>query len=106
MTISLKEMLEIPGSQYVGGNVVIGERTEAKVIASSVDGIFGLTDEGREYFKQVQEDADNEAVAGGVKAAKAKKSKDAKPPVIPPVIETPGLDETPPNGVQTPDSVE
>lgn len=100
MTISLKEMLEIPGAQYVGGNVIVGILADRKTIATTVDDVFGLTDEGREYFKQIQEDADNETVASGVKAAKVKKTKEAKPTVAP------TIDETPVDSVQSTDSAE
>lgn len=97
MAVTVAEMLKIPGARRVGGNIIIGERAEAKVIASTVEGVFGLTDAGRKYFAAQNEAADEELVQT-VSAPKATRGRKPK------VVEV--LDETPVDSVQSTDSAE
>ena len=95
MAVTVADMMQIPGATRVGGNIIIGEREEAKVIASTVDGVFGLTDVGREYFAAQNEAADEEVVSTAAKTTRGRKPKaEAK------------LDETTSDSVQSTDSTE
>lgn len=93
MAVTIAEMLKIPTAQCVGGNIIIGEREEAKIIATNVEGVFGLTDAGREYFAAQQEAADEAVVTEVVRGTRGRKPKVA-------------LDETPVDSVQSTDSAE
>lgn len=89
MAVTKAELLALPTAQYVGGNVVIGERGESKIIASTVDGVFGLTDAGREYFAAQQEAEDTKVVS------RTRTKKDKSAPAVPQVTDAlQGLDLT------------
>lgn len=100
MAVTVAEMLQIPGARRVAGNIIIGQRKESKIIASTVEGVFGLTDAGREYFAE-KNNADDQALLNkALEDAAPKATRGRKPKVVE------VLDETPVDGVQSTDSTE
>ena len=96
MAFTVEDLKKLPGAQRVAGNLIIGKRADSIVVASTIDGVFGLTDAGRKYLDElngvVNEDSP-EFVPPPKKAGRPKK----QPQV---------LDETPETVVQDTTSAE
>jgi hypothetical protein len=96
MAFTIEDLKKLPKAQRVAGNLVIGSLADRIVVASTVDGVFGLTDAGRKYLDELNgvADEDTEEVVTAPKRAGRPK----KQPQV--------LDETPEVVVQDTTSVE
>jgi hypothetical protein len=96
MAFTIEDLKKLPGAQRVAGNLVVGVLEDRIVVASTVDGVFGLTDAGRKYLDElngVTEEDSSEVVTAPKRAGRPKK-------------QTQVLDETPEIVVQDTTSAE
>lgn len=96
MALTIEDLKKLPGAQRVAGNLVVGVLEDRIVVASTVDGVFGLTDAGRKYLDElngVTEEDSSEVVTAPKRAGRPKK-------------QTQVLDETPEIVVQDTTSAE
>ena len=96
MAFTIEDLKKLPGAQRVAGNLVIGSLADRIVVASTIDGVFGLTDAGRKYLDELNGVTDEEE--SEVTPAPKKAGRPKKQPQV--------LDETPETVVQDTTSAE
>lgn len=64
MSLSYEQFVAATSAELVGGNLIVGAAAGRKKVGSlSDDGVFSLTDEGRELIAQIEADAAAAAAA-------------------------------------------
>ena len=83
MSISMAELMNLPNAQRVAGNIVVGRLADRVVVASNVDGIFGLTEAGRKYLAELNGGNEaEEATIVAPRATRGRKKKVDQPQVL------------------------
>lgn len=87
MSISMAELMNLPNAQRVAGNIIVGRLADRVVLATNVDGVFGLTDAGRKYLAKLNGEAEAEDEAEvttdiAPRATRGRKKKVEQPQVL------------------------